>query len=43
MVFGSGSTGGAEAQYEINRSGTQVAYTGFAASNEWTNLYFWFR
>jgi hypothetical protein len=33
MVFGSGSTGGAEAQYEINRSGTQVAYTGFAASN----------
>jgi hypothetical protein len=43
MVFGSGSTGGAEAQYEINRSGTQVAYTGFAASNRWTNLYFWFR
>jgi len=33
MVFGNGSTGGGEAQYEINRSGTQVAYTGFAASN----------
>ena len=33
MVFGSGSTGGGEAQYEINRSGTQVAYTGFAPNN----------